>query len=55
MSSDHSTLFQSYLNSCHESKKYLEELKEILVVKRNRLSMNQNVHSAPACSETRPQ
>ena len=43
----YSPTFEDFSDRCHENNKYLLELKESLLIMRDRLSMNRNVRSAP--------
>ena len=44
---NHSSTFEDFSVLYHESKKYLLELKDSLLIMRDRLSTNQNTHSGP--------
>ena len=45
---NYSTPFEDFNVLCHENKKYLVELKEILLIMRDRPSMNQKVRPVPS-------
>ena len=44
---NYSPTFEDFSVLCHENKKYLLELKESLLIMRDRTSMNRNVRSVP--------
>ena len=44
---NYSPTFEDFSVLCHDNKKYLLELKESLLIMRDRPSMNRNVRSAP--------
>ena len=44
---NYSATFEDFSVLCHENKKYLLELKESLLIMRDRPPMNRNVRSAP--------
>ena len=44
---NYSPTFEDFSVLCHENKKYLLELKESLLIMRDRSSMNRNVHFVP--------
>ena len=47
LNSNYSSTFEDFSVLCHENKKYILELKESLLIMRDRSSVNRNVHSAP--------
>ena len=47
LNSNYSPTFEHFSVLCHENKKYFLELKESLLIMRDRPSMNRNVRSAP--------
>ena len=44
---NYSPNFEDFSVLCHEKKKHLLELKEILLIMKDRPSINQNIHSSP--------